>query len=131
MTNENLPIIMAIVGIVTGLGGLLLSVWMYLDKRQNTQIAERAGSGDYLLDTNQAIVIANQRATAAEKERREAEIQHKAEIDALKRELVAVNKRLEAVEKALAYEIRLVAHLGDDPRIEAVSIKRIPANEKV
>ena len=67
MTTENLPIIMAIVGIVTGLGGMLLSVWMYLDKRQNTKIAKQAGNGEYLLDTNQAIVIANQRATSAEK----------------------------------------------------------------
>lgn len=113
---------------IVALAGIVLGLFNYFDRRRLTKQTELTSTGDYLLDTNQAIVIANQRAKEAEKERREAEVVHKEEMAALKQEIEKLQKRLEKVEQALAYEIHLVAHLGDEPRVEAISIKRIPAS---
>lgn len=111
------------------LGGLALGLFNYFDKRRNTRQAELTSTGDYLLDANQAVEIANKRALDAERERRESEVFHKKEMTELKEELLDLQERLQKVEKALAYEIRLVAHLGDDPRVEAVSIKRLQPSD--
>lgn len=107
-------------------GGVALGVFNWLNSRRTVKQTELTSSGDYLLDTNEAIAIANKRALDAEKERRELEVAHKLEIATLKAEIGDLQVRLDRVEKALAYEIRLVAHLGEEPKIEAISIKRIP-----
>jgi hypothetical protein len=125
--------------ILSGLGGLALGVFNYFDKRKTTAQSELTSTGDYLHDTNESIVIANSRARDAEKERRDAEVAHKKELAGLREdwrketeflriEIKKLKDQVLHIEKALAYEIHLVAHLGDDPKVEAVSIKRIQAS---
>jgi hypothetical protein len=123
------------------ISGAITGIFMYFDKRKNTQLIERGTSADYLLDTNQAIEIANRRAVDAEKERRNGEVAHKAEVKALREEFgirfdvqqvenAKLRDEVAALRKeiaAIAYEIKLVAQLGDDPKVETVTIKRIPA----
>jgi len=110
-------------------GGVALGLFNWINSKRTVKQTELTSTGDYLLDANESIAIANKRALDAERERREAEIQHKQEISSLKLQLADLQTRLERVEKALAYEIRLVAHLGEDPKIEAISIKRIPVDK--
>jgi hypothetical protein len=133
--------IFTVAGVFLGIG---IGVFNYLDKRKNTQLTETGAGADYLLDTNQAIEIANRRAKDAEKERRDAEVAHKQEMADLREEFriefeeqrtenVKLRDEVAALRKeiaAIAYEIRLVAQLGDDPKVETVTIKRIPAVTK-
>lgn len=127
--SQIVTVIMAIVGIITGLGSFILSIYLFFDKRENTKQSKLLTNGQYVLAANEGALIANQRATDAERARRDLEVTHAAEIATLKDELKKVTERVEIVEKALSYEIRLVAHLGDDPHVEAISIKRLPILE--
>jgi len=107
---------LTIIGVLLGIA---LGVFNYIDKRQTTNIASQTGQADSWLKMNEAVRIANQRALDAEK--RAADVEN---------ELAIIKERMEVIEEALAYEIRLVAHLGASPKIEDITIKRIPL-EKV
>jgi hypothetical protein len=107
---------LTIVGVLLGLA---LGIFNYIDKRRSTSIAGMTGQADSWLKMNEAVKLANQRALDAEK--------RSAEIEA---ELIAIKGRMEVIEEALAYEIRLVAHLGTDPKVEDITIKRIPLVRK-
>jgi hypothetical protein len=138
--------ILTVVTIAVMASGAVSGIFMYFDKRKNTKLTEKSTDGDYQLDLNQSVVIANQRAKDAEKDRREAELQHRRELAELREEFrIALEIQRSETEKQkvandilaaqvamlrleiskIAYEISLVAQLGDEPVVEKVTIKRI------
>lgn len=129
--------IFTIIGVFLGIG---IGLFNYFDKRRNTNLTGVAVGADAGKDLNESISLAYGRARVAEEEMAKAEKEHRDEIaqlreefrkeneirrvenEKLNQEIIVLKKQMEMIE----YEIKLVAHLGDEPKIEKVVIKRIP-----
>jgi hypothetical protein len=121
--------------------GAVSGIFMYFDKRKNTKLAEKGVDADYTNDMSASVAIVYKQAREALQDKASAEVAHKQEMAALREEFriefeeqrtenVKLRDEVAALRKeiaAIAYEIKLVAQLGDDPKVETVTIKRIPA----
>jgi hypothetical protein len=128
--------IFTIAGVFLGIG---IGVFNYLDKRRNTSLTGVSVSADANKDLNESVAIAYSRAHAAELEMAQAEKEHDKELaqlredfriefeclrvknEELHEEIIILRKQIETI----AYEINLIAHLGEEPKIEKVFIRRI------
>jgi hypothetical protein len=126
----NLQDILTSIGSFIGAVGGLFMIWSVLKKAKTDDVT---ASGDYTNDMSTSVAIVYKQAKEALQDKAIAEIQHKKEIAELKAELLEVKMQLlsvqtqmKSIEDALAYEIKLIAYLGDNPKIEHVNIKRIP-----
>jgi ABC-type Fe3+-citrate transport system substrate-binding protein len=125
-----------VVGIAVMISSAITGALMYFAKRKEVQLSGKSVDGEYNLDLNTSIDIANKRAREAETERRNAEVLHKQEMAALREEwrkdnevlrasVVAMENELKIIKKSLAYKITLIANLGTET-IEKVQIERLP-----
>jgi hypothetical protein len=138
--------ILTVVSIGVMISGAVFSIFTYFDKRKNTQLLEKGTAADYTNDMSESIATVYKQAKEALKDKADAEIAHKKEIADLRQEFnVALEaQRTETGKQKLAndllrsevallrleiskiaYEISLVAQLGDEPVVEKVTIKRI------
>ena len=129
--------VFTIVGVFLGIG---IGLFNYFDKRKNTSLTGVSVSADANKDLNESVSMAYSRAHAAELETAQAEKEHNKELAQLRedfriefeclrvkneelcKEIVDLRKQIETI----AYEINLVARLGDEPKIEKVVIRKIP-----
>jgi hypothetical protein len=130
--------IFTVAGVFLGIG---IGVFNYLDKRKNTKTVEKGTESDYTKDMSDSVAIVYKQAREALQDKASAEVAHKQEMADLREEFridfeeqrtenAKLRDEVAALRKeiaAIAYEIRLVAQLGDDPKVETVTIKRIPA----
>jgi len=126
--------VFTIVGVFLGIG---IGLFNYFDKRRNTSLTGVSVSADANKDLNESVTLAYQRARNAEEEKDKRDKEHKDELAQLREEFrietQSLNDKIAELKKqidTIAYEISLVAHLGEDPKIASVVIKRIPANKK-
>jgi hypothetical protein len=131
--------ILTVVTIGVMISGAVFGAFTYFDKRKNTKTVEKGTEGDYTNDMSASVAIVYKQAKEALQDKASAEIAHKVEMKALREELgikfeaqqvenAKLRDEVAALRKeiaAIAYEIRLVAQLGDDPKVETVTIKRI------
>ena len=123
------------------ISGAITGIFMYFDKRKNTKTIEKGTESDYTKDMSDSVAIVYKQAREALQDKASAEVAHKQEMAALREEFriefevqrtenVKLRDEVAALRKdiaVIAYEIKLVAQLGDDPKVEIVTIKRIPA----
>jgi hypothetical protein len=138
--------ILTVVSIGVMISGAVFGAFTYFDKRKNTKTVEKGTEGDYTNDMSASVAIVYKQAREALQDKASAEIAHKKEIADLRQEFnVALEaQRAETGKQKLAndllrsevallrleiskiaYEISLVAQLGDEPVVEKVTIKRI------
>lgn len=126
-----------IIGVFLGIG---IGLFNYFDKRRNTNLTGVAVSADAGRDLNESISLAYGRARKAEEETILAEKEHqealaqlredfrienecrRVEVENLNKEIFILKNQIATI----AYEIKLVANLGEEPKIEQVVIKRLP-----
>jgi hypothetical protein len=115
-----------IISIAVGISGAVTGLLLYFDRRQQTRQSDPKADGSFILTANQAIALANKRAFDAEKERDEAEKEHKIELEALRKELAEVKALFSAVMDRMRYVINFDVVLDPaHPAVEHVEIKHI------
>jgi hypothetical protein len=122
----NLSEVSIVISIAVGISGIVTGILLYFDKRQTTKQIGLQTDGNYILTANQAIALANKRAFDAEKERDDADIEHKKELNTLREELRELKTQFNNIMERMRYVVTFDVVLDPkNPIVEHVEIKHI------